>query len=384
MRIRAATLNAWGLPELLAEDVAIRLNEIGRRMPALELDAIAFQEVWTAEAQGLLVDAGARAGLDHAWHGDAGLRGSGLLVLSRHPIRSVRFERYLLRGDPSVGDYYGGKGFAEVSLDTPAGALTLVDTHLHARYTSSVSHQYRVHRVGQIVQLATATASLRGPILVGGDFNLEEGGDEYGVLLGLTGLRDAAAELGRREPTVSRDNPYRSQSAKPDRRIDLLLARSGVETGIRLRQVERIFDEPFDYLGRALACSNHAGVLAELELEPGAGAALPPADPSAIAIARRVLEEGSASARDQRSEGRTAAGLGLGLALVASAGIRMGPITRRRLLRGAIQTAGVAALAPVLGFSFVSEILTPDELRALDALSGRLALLADPGPASGL
>jgi endonuclease/exonuclease/phosphatase family metal-dependent hydrolase len=377
MRIRVATLNAWGLPDLFAEDVAIRLREIGGRLPRLQLDAIAFQEVWTAEAQRLLVDFGARAGLDHAWYGDPGLRGSGLLVLSRHPIRSARFERYLLHGDPSVGDYYGGKGFAEVSLDTPAGPLTLVDTHLHARYTSSVSHQYRVHRVGQIVQLAASLASVRGPILVGGDFNLEEGGDEYSVLLGLTRLRDAAAEGGRREPTVTRDNPYRTRSAKPDRRIDLLLARSGVETGVRLQQVERVFDEPFDYLGRALACSNHAGVLAEFDLEPGAGAAFPAADPSAVAIARRVLAEGSEFARDQRSDGRVAAGLGLGIALVATAGIRTGPITRRRLLRGALQTAGVAALAPVLGFSFVSEILTPDELRALDALAGRLALLSD-------
>jgi endonuclease/exonuclease/phosphatase family metal-dependent hydrolase len=377
MRIRVATLNAWGLPDLFAEDVAIRLREIGGRLPRLQLDAIAFQEVWTAEAQRLLVDFGARAGLDHAWYGDPGLRGSGLLVLSRHPIRSARFERYLLHGDPSVGDYYGGKGFAEVSLDTPAGPLTLVDTHLHARYTSSVSHQYRVHRVGQIVQLAASLASVRGPILVGGDFNLEEGGDEYSVLLGLTRLRDAAAEGGRREPTVTRDNPYRTRSAKPDRRIDLLLARSGVETGVRLQQVERVFDEPFDYLGRALACSNHAGVLAEFDLEPGAGAAFPAADPSAVAIARRVLAEGSESARDQRSDGRVAAGLGLGIALVASAGIRTEPITRRRLLRGALQTAGVAALAPVLGFSFVSEILTPDELRALDAVASRLALLSD-------
>ncbi len=383
MRIRAATLNAWGLPDLFAEDVAIRLREIGRRLPRLELDAIAFQEAWTAEAQWLLVDAGARAGLDHAWHGDSGLRGSGLLVLSRHPIRSVRFERYLLHGDPSVGDYYGGKGFAEVSLDTPAGPLTLVDTHLHARYANSVPHQYRVHRVGQIVQLAASAVSLRGPVLVGGDFNLEEGNEEYAVLLGLTGLRDAAAEVGRREPTVTRDNPYRAQSLKPDRRIDLFLARSGVETGVRLHRVERIFDEPFDDSGRVLACSNHAGVLVELDLEPGAGAPLPATDRAALSIARRLLAEGRESARDQRSDGRVAAGLGLGIAVVASAGIRTGPITRRRLLRGALQTAGIAALAPVLGFSFVSEILTPDELRALDVIADRLALLAAREAAAG-
>lgn len=382
MRIRAATLNAWGLPDFFAEDVAIRLREIGRRLPDLHLDAIAFQEVWTAEAQRLLLDAGAPAGLHHAWHADAGLRGSGLLVLSQHPIESVRFERYLLHGDPSVGDYYGGKGFAEVSLRTPAGPLTLVDTHLHARYSSSVSHQYRAHRIGQIVQLATAAVSVRGPLLMGGDFNLEEGHEEYRVLLGLTGLRDAAAELNRREPTVTRDNPYRIRSSKPDRRIDLLLARSGAETGVRPRHVERIFDELFDYSGRRLACSNHAGVLAELDLEPGAGAPLPAIDATAVSMASRLLAQGTELARDQRSDGRVAAGLGLGTALAATAGLRTGAITRRRLLRGALRTAGVAAMAPVVGFSFVSEIVAPGELEALEALAGRLAQLAGSGHAS--
>jgi len=376
VRIRAATLNTWGLPDLFAEDVAIRLREIGRRLPQLDLDAIAFQEVWTAHAQRLLVDAGVRAGLDHAWHADSGLRSSGLLVLSRHPIESVRFEGFLLHGDPSVGDYYGGKGFAEVSLTTPAGPLTLVDTHLHARYASSVSHQYRAHRIGQIVQLAASAASVRGPLLVGGDFNLEESHEEYGVLLGLTGLRDTAAEVGGRQPTVTRDNPYRYRSSKPDRRIDLLLARSGVETGVRPHRVERIFDELFDHSGRRLACSNHAGVLVELDLEPGAGAPLPATDRAAVSTASRLLAEGRELARNQRSDGRVAAGLGLGTALIASAGLRTGPITRRRLLRGAFQTAGMVALAPVLGFSFVSEIVAPDELRALDALAGRLAQLA--------
>jgi endonuclease/exonuclease/phosphatase family metal-dependent hydrolase len=383
MRIRAATLNTWGLPELFAEDVEIRLREIGRRLPELQLDAIAFQEVWTADAQGLLLDAGARAGLEHAWHVEPGLRSSGLLVLSRFPIESVRFERFLLHGDPSIGDYYGGKGFAELSLQTPMGPLVLVDTHLHARYASSVPHQYRVHRIGQIVQLSASARSVRAPLLVAGDFNLEEGDEEYDVLLGLIGLRDAAAELGRREPTVTRENPYRTTSAKPDRRIDLLLARSGVETGVRLHHVERSFDEPFDHLGRRLACSNHAGVLLELDLEAGAGAPLPATRRGALSSAGRVLAEGRERVRDQRADGRLAAGLGLGVAVVASASIRTPPVTRRRLLRGALQTAGMVALAPVLGFSFVSEVVAPGELRALDTLAKRLTQLGQPESGPG-
>jgi endonuclease/exonuclease/phosphatase family metal-dependent hydrolase len=376
--IRVATLNTWALPELFAEDVPARMREIGRRLPPLRLDAIAFQEVWTSDAQATLLGAGREAGLEHAWHGHAGIGGSGLLVLSRFPIEAVRFESYALRGVPTLGDYYGGKGFAEVGLATPAGPLTLVDTHLHARYESSVDHQYRSHRIGQIVQLASAAASSRSPLLVAGDFNLHEGHDEYAVLLGLTGLRDAAAEVGSRAPTVHRGNPYRVHSNKPDRRIDLLLARSGVDAGLRIRRVERVFDDLFEHAGRRIACSNHAGVLAEVDLVAGGGAPLPAVDPAAVAAAGRLLEEGRHVARGHRREGRVAAGAGLGAAVAASAGLRAGPITRRRLLRGATRVAGLGALAPVLGFSFVSEVVAPDELRAFDALAARLAKLAQP------
>jgi endonuclease/exonuclease/phosphatase family metal-dependent hydrolase len=375
-RIRAATLNAWGLPEPFADDAAVRMREIGRRLALLRLDAIAFQEVWTSDAQATLIEAGRRAGLDQAWHGDAGIGGSGLLVLSRLPIGSVRFEPYSLRGVPTLGDYYGGKGFAEVSLVTPAGPLTLVDTHLHARYEGSVEHEYRSHRIGQIVQLASAAAGTRGPLLAAGDFNLEEGREEYAVLLGLTGLRDAAAELGRRAPTAYRANPYRADSSKPDRRIDLLLARSGVDVGVRLHHAQRVFDDLFDHAGRRIACSNHAGVLAEIDLVPGAGEPLPHPDGAAVAAAARLLCEGRDLARGHRREGRVAAGLGLGAALAATVGTRSGPITRRRLLRGTLRAAGLGALAPALGFSFVSEVVAPDELRALDALAERLAKLS--------
>jgi endonuclease/exonuclease/phosphatase family metal-dependent hydrolase len=214
-RMRIATLNAWGLPKLFADDVSARIREIGRRLPRLELDAIAFQEVWTDRAQERLVGAGAAAGLVHAWHGASGLRGSGLLALSRFPIEGVRFEPYDLRGVPSLGDFYGGKGFAELRLATPSGPLTLVDTHLLARYTNDVPHEYRAQRVGQIVELASGLAEVRTPLLVAGDFNLDSRHEEYAVLLGLTGTRDSAAEVDAHVPTVFRGNPYRAGSRSP-------------------------------------------------------------------------------------------------------------------------------------------------------------------------
>jgi hypothetical protein len=48
-------------------------------------------------------------------------------------------------------------------------------------------------------------------------------------------------------------------------------------------------------------------------------------------------------------------------------------MTRRRLLRGALRVAAVAALAPAVGLSILSEIFVPSELRAAEMLAHRLS-----------
>jgi hypothetical protein len=48
-------------------------------------------------------------------------------------------------------------------------------------------------------------------------------------------------------------------------------------------------------------------------------------------------------------------------------------VSRRRLLRAGLEGAGILALMPSVGFSILSEVFGPDELRAFD----NLALLLD-------
>jgi hypothetical protein len=55
-------------------------------------------------------------------------------------------------------------------------------------------------------------------------------------------------------------------------------------------------------------------------------------------------------------------------------------VSRRRLLRTALQVGAVLALTPGVGFSIVSEVLTPAEEAAFDRLAAQLASLrASPG-----
>ena len=383
MRIRVATLNVWALPAPLAPSVGARMQAIGRRLASLDLDAMAFQEVWTADARDRLVAAGRAAGLPFAWHHPAGF-GGGLLVLTRLPIRSARFDPFSVRGDPARPDhpdYYGGKGWATVELATRAGPLLLIDTHLHARYTKDVPHAYRAQRVGQITELALASRQLAHPVVTLGDLNFTDQDPEHAILTGLTGQRDVAAELDTPSATVLRANPYRAQSSKPDRRVDYVFTRDGGGTAVVPLHTRRVFDERFELDGDPASCSNHAGVFAELELVPGAGRALPSPAPRAVSLAMQFLNEGRQEAGQRRRGDRALAGAGLGAAALACLGVRDQRVSRRRLLRTALQASALLALTPGVGFSIVSELLTPGELLAFNLLAVRLAGL-EPGPGS--
>ncbi len=377
MRVRVATLNVWALPTPFAPHVSARMREIGNLLPPLDLDVIAFQEVWTSDARDDLIAGGRKAGLSHVWHTDTSLGGSGLMVLSRLPIEQARFERFALRGPPeqiAQGDFYGGKGFVQLRLKTPAGPVTLINTHLQARYSRTVPHEYRALRTGQIVQLAIKAMELEGPVFATGDFNFRDDDVGHQVLTGLTGFRDVAAELGDRESTVLRGNPYRSSSRKPSKRTDYVFARHGARSSVNPLSVKRVFDQPITLGGRPAALSNHAGVLAELEITPGGIAnERRPIDRRSVELALQLLSEGVAEAQTRQRGGRTWVGAGVGCALLASASTRKLSTTRRRLLRGALRGAAVAALAPAIGLSILSEVFVPSELRAFKKLAARLS-----------
>jgi sphingomyelin phosphodiesterase 2 len=76
-------------------------------------DVVCLQEVWVdADAQ-LLIHGAKSAGLKHCTHFRSGVFGSGLVTMSRHPIREHAFWQYACAGFPlgiSHGDYYAGKG----------------------------------------------------------------------------------------------------------------------------------------------------------------------------------------------------------------------------------------------------------------------------------
>lgn len=375
MRLRVLTLNVWGLPWPVGTDVGARTRAIAAALPALGCDVAAFQEVWRSDVRGPLVDAARGAGLAHVWHRPDARSGGGLVVASRLPFAGVHFETYALRGFPwriDHGDYHGGKGFAELALETPDGPVVLYDTHLHARYARPPADPYRGHRTGEVVALAARIRETRRPVVAVGDFNFRDVDPEHGILTGLTGLRDAAAQRGARRATVLAANPYRREREGPlDARIDYVFVRDGGDRSLRVVSVERVLDGAPPGPG-ARAFSDHAGVLAELEVAPG-GAPLPAPDPAARARAEAILRAGQREARARRGDARVLAAAGLGAGALGAAGGRA--LTRRSLLRVLAGGAALVGLPAGLGAGAFAETAIPAEIAAYDAALARLDAL---------
>ncbi len=379
MHLRIATLNAWAFPEPLAERLDERMEALAQRIPALGADVVALQEVWAADARSRLVAGGAAAGLTQVSASDGAFFGGGLLLLSRLPFTAARFESYALNGvphRPAHPDYYGGKGFLLASIATPVGPVSIVNTHLHARYGSDVHHQYAGHRAAQWIQLASALASVPGPVALAGDFNFAASQDEYRAFTGLTGARDAAAAVGRLEPTVSRANPYRRNRTSPDERIDFVFTRDGVAHDVRPTAARRVFDEVLERDGERFAVSDHAGVLAEVEIEPRAARSLPPPAPAAVVLAANLLASGVERAERRRRLHRHRAGVGLGASFVAAAALRSESLTRRGFMRATLQGTTLLALGGTLSSGLVAELYGPGELEGFDGAREALARLA--------
>lgn len=371
MRLRVLTLNVWGLPPPVGRVVSQRLDRILGELPALGCDVALFQEVWTEEAREQLRAGGAAVGLPHCWWPPGPAHASGgLLALSRPPIREPSFRRYTLCGLPqriTQMDYYAGKGLGRFEIELDAGPVSLFDTHLHARYApQDVEDDYIGHRAAEVIELAAELRATRTPVVLAGDLNMRDVAPEYELLLGMTGLVDAAAALDHRQLTSTLQNAFRlARGAVSESRIDYLMSRSGLDRGVRPLSVRRVFDRNFELDGSPATFSDHAGVLADFEVG-GPGAPVPPIAPGSFALARELLANGRRRARRRRLEERVGAGAGLAAAVTGAAALRRPALSRRRFLRLGVGSAAGLMTPSAGGLLFLSENVVPEELRDYD------------------
>jgi endonuclease/exonuclease/phosphatase family metal-dependent hydrolase len=388
MRLRVLSLNVWALPTPVGRLVSERIALILRDLPALDCDVALFQEVWTDEARDQLRLGGPQAGFAHHWWppGTAA-RNGGLLALSKLPIRNGRLRRYSLCGLPqrfTQMDYYSGKGVASFEIDVEGGPVSILNTHLHARYTrADVEDDYVGHRAAEIIELADELREIRNPIVMAGDLNLRDTSPEYRLMQQMTKLVDSAASLDLRRPTSTLQNPYRlARGAVSESRIDYVLCRSGRDRGIVPLAVRRVFDDSVQVDGRPGAYSDHAGVLADLEIG-GSGLAPEPTPEEAFSLARQLLEKGRQQAELRRRSERIGSGASITVGVAAIVAARRPALSRRRFLVAALWALAGIAGASTAGLATLSERFVPEELALYDSILALLARIeADPSVAS--
>ena len=130
--------------------------------------------------------------------------------------------------------------------------------------------------------------------------------------------------------------------------------------------------EPFLLEGDVASHSNHAGLVAELDLDTGVPSPLIVADET-LRLASGLLAEGLEISKRRRSNRRSVVGAGVGCAaLLASTQTTSTPMKRRRFLNRLVKLGILASLTPSLGYSLLSEVVVPQEMEAFRSLLAKL------------
>lgn len=360
--LRVVSLNVWALPGFMSKHVVERMTAIMDRVLEVDADVVALQEVWTPRARNALANGGRGIGLQPAWP-DSSSPG-GLFVLTRLPVRRTAFTRFRLAGLPQrvhQADYYGRKGFVEVTLETDEGPAVLVNTHLQARYCGPGQYdEYLGVRAAQLAQLATCCHNHDIPSIAVGDFNFREGDPDYNGFIGLTGYADAAAELGQRQPTCVVGNPYSGSGHRGKERIDYVLVGGGASAV----SVRRDFDTPLEFNGEVGAHSDHAGLVADIDLGQNESTRSR-RDGASISLLSELVRHGSIEALQRRRSQRSR-----GAVLLA------GLVLARPWIGRTIKSIGLASAAALFA---LSELFGADELAGFEETQRMLDDLAASG-----
>ncbi|RUS25608.1 DNase I-like protein [Jimgerdemannia flammicorona] len=195
MPLSVLSFNCWGL-RFVSKSREDRLHAIADYLATTTHDIVGLQELWMSEDVDYL-RATTKHVFPHLKYYYSGVLGSGLAILSRHPIVSTYFHRYTLNGHPLEilhGDYYVGKGVASACIEHPmAGVVEVFNTHLHADYniTADTHFGHRLSQAWELANLVRASAGQGRHIIVLGDYNSSPTTLTYALLTTHAVLSDA-------------------------------------------------------------------------------------------------------------------------------------------------------------------------------------------------
>lgn len=199
-----------------------RQPAIAATLESLDADVIMVQESWRGQVERLAV----KLGFEHVWSGhdphDDPERNMGNAIISRWPIKTSA-HRFL---EDAKGRQY--RSILSARIETPSGILPAFTTHLEHRYDQSAT---RIHQLTLASEFIEDHAKGALPPVLTGDLNAVHDSDEIRKLTGRSApyvkgrvWTDSWEQVGDGPGlTWSNENPYLSNSAWPNRRLDYVL-----------------------------------------------------------------------------------------------------------------------------------------------------------------
>lgn len=188
-------------------------------------------------------------------------------VLSRWPSELLADEA-LPRADGAPGH----RRVVAATVGTPWGPWPMASTHLDHRFDDSATRVLQSRRLLDLANGWRNDPTTDLPLIIGADLNAVPDSDEVRILTGRTAgapgiaLSDAWEQCAS-DPgwTWRRENPYSSDSAWPNRRIDYVLVSWPRPKPIgNPISAQLVGVGPLDVDGASVWPSDHAGVVVEL------------------------------------------------------------------------------------------------------------------------
>jgi endonuclease/exonuclease/phosphatase family metal-dependent hydrolase len=179
----------------------------------------------------------------------------GPAVLSRLPIVGRRVHRL-----SSVLSFFEQRLALEAILEGPDARFSVFSVHLSASSAAD-----RKHQIAQLVHEVESTPHAH-PVIVGGDFNAEEGSHEIRLLTEVKGWIDSFRHLNSEAAGYTWGQALTSAAATAGSRIDFLFSVPAREERWEPCHSRLILDRSFpEARGGVLWASDHYGVLSDFE-----------------------------------------------------------------------------------------------------------------------
>ncbi len=265
MRLKILSINIWN-----RSGPWERRRELLRAgIDALDPDVIGMQEVMSDGAHTLAHEATDGLGY-HVVYGEAKPLSGGIsfgnAALARWPLAVAEVVPL-----PSV-DTDEHRSLLISEVQTPAGALPFLVTHLAWKFHHGYVREQQVQAIGAAIRRREPIAAQRLPLVMTGDFNARPDAAEVRFLTGLQTLGGASLFLcdcfdvageGPGYTFDARINPHAAPTLEPPRRIDYVFVRGPDKWSRGVTRAARVvLSDVVD----GVAPSDHFGVLAEIDI----------------------------------------------------------------------------------------------------------------------